>query len=154
MANWFECKIRYDKTQENGSIKKVTEPYLVDALSFTEAEARIIEEMTPFISGEVDVSAVKRTKISEIFWDDSADKWYLVKVAFITIDEKTAQEKKSTSLILVAGNDFKGAYNNFMEGMKGTMADFEITSITETPLMDVYKVKLSGDNTPKAEEKA
>lgn len=154
MANWFECKIRYDKTQENGSIKTVTEPYLVDALSFTEAEARIIEEMTPFISGEVDVNAVKRTKISEIFWDDSADKWYLVKVAFITIDEKTAQEKKSTSLILVAGNDFKGAYNNFMEGMKGTMADFEITSITETPLMDVYKVKLSGDNTPKAEEKA
>lgn len=154
MANWFECKIRYDKTQENGSIKKVTEPYLVDALSFTEAEARIIEEMTPFISGEVDVNAVKRTKISEIFWDDSADKWYLVKVAFITIDEKTAQEKKSTSLILVAGNDFKGAYNNFMEGMKGTMTDFEITSITETPLMDVYKVKLSGDNTPKAEEKA
>ena len=154
MANWFECKIRYEKTQENGSIKKVTEPYLVDALSFTEAEARIIEEMTPFISGEVEVNAVKRTKISEIFWDDSADKWYLVKVAFITIDEKTAQEKKSTSLILVAGNDFKGAYNNFMEGMKGTMADFEITSITETPLMDVYKVKLSGDNTPKAEEKA
>lgn len=154
MANWFECKIRYDKTQENGSIKTVTEPYLVDALSFTEAEARIIEEMTPFISGEVEVNAVKRTKISEIFWDDSADKWYLVKVAFITIDEKTAQEKKSTSLILVAGNDFKGAYNNFMEGMKGTMADFEITSITETPLMDVYKVKLSGDNTPKAEEKA
>ena len=77
-----------------------------------------------------------------------------MKVAFITIDEKTAQEKKATSLILVAGNDFKGAYNNFMEGMKGTMADFEITSITETPLMDVYKVKLSGDNTPKAEEKA
>lgn len=154
MANWFECKIRYNKTQENGSIKKVTEPYLVDALSFTEAEARIIEEMTPFISGEMDVNAVKRTEISEIFWDDSADKWYLVKVAFITIDEKTAQEKKSTSLILVAANDFKGAYNNFMEGMKGTMADFEITSITETPLMDVYKVKLSGDNPPKAEEKA
>ncbi len=101
MASWFECKIRYDKAQENGAIKKVTEPYLVDALSFTEAEARIIEEQTPFISGEVNVTAVKRTKIAEIFWDDSADKWYLVKVAFITIDEKTAVEKKSTSLILV-----------------------------------------------------
>ena len=85
MANWFECKIRYDKTQENGSIKKVTEPFLVDALSFTEAEARIIEEQTPFVSGELNVSAVKRTKHSEIFWDDSADLWYLVKVAFITI---------------------------------------------------------------------
>ena len=145
MAIWFECKIRYDKTQENGSIKKVTEPYLVDALSFTEAEARIIEEQTPFISGEVNVTAVKRTKISEIFWDDSADKWYLVKVAFITIDEKSAVEKKTTSLILVAGSDFKGAYDNFMEGMKGTMADFEIVSITETPLMDVYKVKVKED---------
>lgn len=145
MASWFECKIRYDKTQENGSIKKVTEPYLVDALSFTEAEARIIEEQTPFISGGVNVTAVKRTKISEIFWDDSADKWYLVKVAFITIDEKSAVEKKTTSLILVAGSDFKGAYDNFMEGMKGTMADFEIVSITETPLMDVYKVKVKED---------
>ena len=146
MASWFECKIRYDKAQENGAIKKVTEPYLVDALSFTEAEARIIEEQTPFISGEVNVTAVKRTKIAEIFWDDSADKWYLVKVAFITIDEKTAAEKKSTSLILVAASDFKGAYDNFMEGMKGTMADFEIVSITETPLMDVYKVKVKSEN--------
>ena len=141
MANWFECKIRYDKTQENCSIKKVTEPFLVDALSFTEAEARIIEEQTPFVSGELNVSAVKRTKISEIFWDDSADRWYLVKVAFITIDEKTAVEKKAISQILVAATDFKGALNSFMEGMKGTMADFEIQSITETPIMDVYKVK-------------
>ena len=141
MANWFECKIRYDKTQENGSIKKVTEPFLVDALSFTEAEARIIEEQTPFVSGELNVSAVKRTKISEIFWDDSADRWYLVKVAFITIDEKTAVEKKAISQVLVADTDFKGALNSFMEGMKGTMADFEIQSITETPIMDVYKVK-------------
>ena len=102
MANWFECKVRYDKMMENGLQKKVNEPYMVDALSFTEAEARIIEELTPFISGDFSVSAVKRTKISEIFWDDSADKWYLVKVAFITIDEKTAVEKKTTSLILVA----------------------------------------------------
>lgn len=144
MANWFECKVRYDKMMENGVVKKVNEPYLVDALSFTEAEARIIEEQTPFISGDFSVSAVKRTKIAEIFWDDSADKWYLVKVAFITIDEKTAAEKKTTSLILVAANDFKGALDNFMEGMKSTMADFEIVSIAETPLMDVYKVKTPG----------
>lgn len=143
MANWFECKVRYDKTMENGAVKKVNEPYLVDALSFTEAEARIIEEQTPFISGEFSVSAVKRTKIAEIFWDDSADKWYQVKVAFITIDEKTAAEKKSTSLILVAASNFKGALDNFIEGMKGTLADYEIVSISETPLMDVYKAKLS-----------
>lgn len=151
MANWFECKVRYDKMMENGVVKKVTEPYMVDALSFTEAEARITEEQTPFISGEFSVSAVKRTKISEIFRDDSADRWYLVKVAFITIDEKTAAEKKSVSQILVAASDFKGAFDNFMDGMKGTMADFEIVSITETPIMDVYDVKLGG-TTPKSEE--
>lgn len=142
MANWFECKVRYDKMMENGVVKKVTEPYLVDALSFTEAESRIIEEQTPFISGDFSVSAVKRTKISEIFWDDSADKWYLVKVAFVTIDEKTAVEKKTSTLILTAGNDLKDAYDNFMAGMEGTMADFEIQLIAETPLMDVYKAKL------------
>ena len=107
--NWFECKVRYDKMLENGVVKKVTEAFLVDALSFTEAEARIIEEQTPFISGDFSISAVKRTKISEIFWDDTADRWYLAKVAFITIDEKTAAEKKAVSQILVAGSDFSGA---------------------------------------------
>ena len=85
MALWFECKVRYDKMQENGSVKKVNEPYLVDALSFTEAEARIIEEITPYISGEFSVSAVKKTKISEIFWDETGDRYYMVKVMFITI---------------------------------------------------------------------
>lgn len=152
MANWFECKVRYDKAMEDGSIKKVNEPYLVDALSFTEAEARIIEEQTPYISGEFTVSAVKRTKISEIFYDETGDKWYLAKVAFITIDEKTATEKKSISQILVQAGDFKRALDNLVDGMKGTMADYEIASITETPLMDVYKVKLGGETSqPKAD---
>lgn len=143
MANWFECKVRYDKLQENGSVKKVNEPYLVDALSFTEAEARIIEEQTPFISGDFSVAAVKRTRISEIFFDDSADRWYLVKVAFIQIDEKSGVEKKSVSQMLVQASDFKGALDNFEEGMKGTMADYEIQAISETPLMDVYRANLN-----------
>ncbi|WP_295731344.1 DUF4494 domain-containing protein [uncultured Muribaculum sp.] len=142
MSTWFECKVRYDKIQENGSAKKVNEPYMVDALSFTEAEARITEEVAPLISGEFSVSAVKRSNITEIFWDDSADKWYHVKVSFITLDEKTAVEKKTTSHILVAANDFRSALDHFMEGMKGTMADFEVSSIAETPIMDVYKAKL------------
>ena len=150
MAQWFECKVRYDKLMENGMQKKVNEPYMVDALSFTEAEARIIEEVTPFISGDFSVSAVKRTNISEIFWDDSADKWYHVKVNFITNDEKSAVEKKTTSHILVAATDFKGALDNFMEGMKGTMADFEIASIAETTIMDVYKAKLSSTSPAEA----
>ncbi len=142
MANWFECKARYDKMQENGSMKRVSEPYLVDALSVTEAEARVIEELTPLVSGEMSVPSVKTTRISEIFPDDSADRWYLAKVAFITIDEKTAVEKRSVSQMLVAASDFKGAYDNLMEGMKGTMADFEIVGINESPIIDVFNVKL------------
>lgn len=148
MSIWFECKVRYDKTMENGMNKKVNEPYLVDALSFTEAESRIIEEIRPFISGDFTVSAIKSTKITEIFWDDSADKWYLVKVNFITIDEKTAAEKKTSSFILVAANNFREALDNFLEGMKGTLGDYEIASIAETPLMDVYKARLDGGSTP------
>ena len=146
---WFECRVRYDKMHENGIVKKVTEAFLVDALSFTEAEARIIEEQTPFISGDFSVSAVKRTKISEIFWDDTADKWYLAKVAFITIDEKTAAEKKAVSQILVAGSDFGGAYDNFLDNMKQVLGDYELQSLTETPLMDVYKAKLGEKNESK-----
>lgn len=142
MGNWFECKVRYDKVQENGAVKKVTEPYLVDALSFTEAEARITEEQTPYISGDFSVSAVKRTKITEIFWDETGDKWYLAKLAFVTIDPKTGAEKKATTTILVQAKDFKTALDNVVEGMRGTASDYEIVSITETLIMDVYKVKL------------
>ena len=145
MANWFECKVRYDKVQDNGSVKKVNEPYLVDALSFTEAEARIIEEQTPFISGDFSVSAVKRTKISEIFYDEGGDRWYLAKVAFITIDEKSGVEKKTNTFILVQATDFRNAVENFTKGMADTMADYEIVSIAETPLMDVYRAKLTLD---------
>lgn len=142
MAQWFKTSVRFDKMLENGTVKKVTEPYLVDALSFTEAEARIIEEVTPYISGEFTVSAVKKSKIAEIFWDESGDRWYQVKVAFITIDEKTAAEKRTASVIMVQASDFDNALANFKDGMKGTMADFEIISIAETNIMDVYKAKL------------
>ena len=147
MALWFECKVRYDKMMENGTVKKVNEPYLVDALTFTEAEARIIEEMTPFISGEFSISAVKKTKVSEIFFHDSADKYYMVKVNFITLDEKSGVEKKSASFILTQASDLEGALARFKEGMKGTMADYDIASIVETPLMDVYPIDLSSEKT-------
>ncbi len=140
---WFECKVKYDKTLETGAVKTVTEPYLVDALSFTEAEARITEEMQPYISGEFTVSAVRRVNLSDIFYNQSGDRWYKVKTNFITIDEKTAVEKKTASFQLVQASEFKEALDVFMEGMKDTMADFEIASITETMLMDVFSANLT-----------
>ena len=140
---WFECKVKYDKTLETGAVKTVTEPYLVDALSFTEAEARITEEMQPYISGEFTVSAVRRVNLSDIFYNQSGDRWYKVKTNFITIDEKTAVEKKTASFQLVQASEFKEALDVFMEGMKDTMADFEIASITETMLVDVFSANLT-----------
>ncbi len=145
MALWFESSVAFDKIQENGAVKKVTKKNLFDALSFTEAEARTIEELTPYISGDFSVKAVKKTKISEIFFDEEADKFYLVNVAFITIDEKSGVEKENISQILVQANDFDSAVAAFKDGMKGTMADWIIKSVAETPYMGVYTAKLSSD---------
>ena len=140
MHTWFECKIRYEKTMENGMNKKVTEPYLVDALSFTEAEARIIEEMTPFISGEFTVSDIKRANYSELFpcEEEAADCWFKCKLVFITLDEKNGAEKKTSTQVLVQAADLRDAVKKLDEGMKGTMADYQIASVAETAIMDVY----------------
>ena len=150
MHNWFECKIKYDKTLENGLTKPVTEPYLVDALSFTEAEARIIEEMTPYLSGEFTVSDIKRAKYSELFFaeDTSADRWFKCKLSFITLDEKSGAEKKTSTNVLVQASDLRDAVKKLDEGMKGSMADYIISSIAETAIMDVYPYSAEPDVKP------
>jgi len=131
MHNWFECSIRYEKVAENGMNRKVTEAYLVDALSFTEAEARIIEEMNPYINGEFTVSGVKRAGYSELFpsEEDAADRWFKCKLFFITLDEKSGAEKKTPTTVLVQASDLRDAVKKLDEGMKGT---------SETAIMDVY----------------
>ena len=147
MHTWFECKIRYEKVMENGMNKKVTEPYLVDALSFTEAEARIIEEITPYISGEFTVSDIKRANYSELFpsEEDAADRWFKCKLFFITLDEKSGAEKKTSTTVLVQASDLRDAVKKLDEGMKGTMADYVIASVAETAIMDVYPYEAEPD---------
>ena len=139
-AIWFECKIRYEKVMEDGLQKKVNENYVVDALSFSEAEERIIEEMSSYISGEFDVMDIKKATYKEIFFSDSdtADKWYKAKLQFITIDEKTEKEKRTSVYYLVQASTFNGAVNNIEKVMSGTMIDYVISNITETKIMDVY----------------
>ena len=134
MHNWFEGKIRYEKVCTDGMTRKVTEPYLIDALSFTEAEARLIEEITPFISGEFTVADIKRANYSEIYPsdEDMADRWYKCKLWFITLDKKSGAEKKTATNILVQAADLRDAVKKLDEGMKGTMADYVIASIAET----------------------
>ena len=142
---WFECKIRYEKVMEDGIQRKVTESYTVDALSFAEAEERITEEMSSYISGEFTVENVKKAPYKEIFFsdDETAVRWYKAKLVFITIDEKTEKEKRSRVTYLVQAASLKGALKGIEEVMGGTMIDYEAANIDETNLMDVFEYKKS-----------
>ena len=144
--DWFECKVRYDKTLETGLLKKVTESYLVDALSFTEAEERFLQEIEPMMSGEYSVSDIKRAKISERFEsiDTTDDKWYKAKVAYIAYDEKKGVEKRTNQIMLIQAKDLRVAVQNLDKGMQGTMGDWDIISIAETPIMDIFKFTADG----------
>lgn len=144
-ATWFETKIQYEKTMEDGLQKKVKEQYVVDALSFTEAEKRITEEMSSYISGSFDVADIKKATYKEIFFSDeaTADRWYKAKVQFITIDEKTEKEKRSNVYYLVQASTLQGALKNVDEVMGGTMIDYAIAAISETTVMDVFEYQKS-----------
>nr|DAG38339.1 MAG TPA: protein of unknown function DUF4494 [Caudoviricetes sp.] len=121
----YECGIRYERTMENGMTKKVTELYLVDALSFAEAEGRITKEMEPYISGDFDVVTIKRTNYSEIVEGlSTADKWFKAKLNFISIDEKSGKEKKQAVHFIVRATDINNAHICVVEHMKGSMMDY------------------------------
>lgn len=143
MYEWFECKVKYEKAAEDGSQKKVSEPYLVDAINFTEAEKRITEEIRPYMTGEFEVSDIKRIKLAELFETpgDEADHWFKAKLTFITLDEKTAKERKTSQQVLIQAADLRAAIARLDEGMKGTMLDYTISSVTETQIMDVFHYK-------------
>ena len=140
---WFECKIKYEKQQENGALKKVIEPYLVDALNFTEAERRIIEEIAPFMTGEFQVSDIKRARFGELFEaaEESADKWFKAKLIYLIIDESKGVEKKTTQNVLVQASDFQDALNRLVKGMENYMGDYTIAAMQETPIMDIFRYK-------------
>ena len=142
-ATWFECKIRYEKTMEDGLPKKINDVYVVDALSFSEAEERIIEEMSSYISGEIEIVDVKIAPYREIFFadDNLADQWFKAKLSFITIDERTGKEKRTSMMYLVNAGNISSAINNIGEVMRGTMIDYVTTSISATKIMDVFEYK-------------
>ena len=141
LNNWFECKVSSDKTMENGLVKRVTDAYVIEALSFTEAEARVIEYIRPFINGEFEVKAVGRKKYSEVFYNDSdaADLWFHAKVMFVTLDEKTGEEKYSPSFMLVQAADIRDAIKHLDEQMRGTLGDYTIAEMKVTAIMDVVR---------------
>lgn len=140
MEKWFLSSLKYEKVMENGKERKVTEKYLIDALSVTEAEARLIEEMSPFISGDFSIKAVVDTKYAEVVPSDNEadDTWFKCKLGYITLDEKTGAEKTTTTNMLVQAADLRQAVKNLDEHMKGTMADYRIESVSDSKIMDVY----------------
>ena len=146
---WFEAKIRYEKMMEDGCLKKVTETYVIDALSFGEAEKRILEEMGSYVSGKIEVCGLKIAPYKEIFFADSdmADKWYKAKLAFITIDEKTDKEKKTTVYYLVNAGNINSALKNVDEIMSGTMVDYQTCNLSETQIIDVFEYKKKTETT-------
>ena len=149
MSQWIKTSVRFTKIMGNGTTKRVTESYLVDAISFAEAEARILREVTAYVRGGFNVSAVKKSNVQEIFRNkvqyECEQKWYKAKVAFITLDEKTKSEKRTTAVYMVQAPDFHNALENFIEGMKKeTMADFVIVGIEETSILDVFNEELHG----------
>lgn len=138
--NWFECRVSYDKVQENGNIKRITEAYLVEAENFTEAEERITRAMQPYISGDFTVSAVRRRNYDTVIdCDGEGGYYYRVKIAVITIDEKTAAEKKTNLFLIVQADDLATALVEVREYMRQSVEDWSLHTITETPILDVYR---------------
>lgn len=140
MSNYIAV-VKYDKMQENGSIKRVSEQYLCNGLSVTEAEAVVNENLSPYITGDFLTTSVKESKIAEVVNADSADRFYLAKVAFVTIDEKTANEKKNVSQWLIGGTDFNDAYEMLLREINKCVADVEIVSLAESPVRECFPHK-------------
>ena len=140
-ASWFETKIKYQKCMEDGSEKVVTEQYIVEALSCTEAEASIIKEMALYSHGETKVPSTKKANFSEIFFSDKDDddKWFSAKLQFITIDEKSEKEKRSNVNYLVQAKSIARALRYVDEVIGKSMLDYDIVSLSETKIIDVFE---------------
>ena len=140
--SYFIATCKYEKMQENGAVKRVSEKYLCDALSIVEADAVVTENLKPYISGDFFTSKVENSPIAEVIGDKEADKFYLAKVAFVTIDERSSKEKKTVSQWLIGGTDFNDAYEMVLREINKCMADIEIVSLAETPIKEFYPAKL------------
>jgi len=142
MNYWFECKVSYERQADSMGMKKVSESYLVDALSFTEAEERITKEIRPFVSvGELEVVNIRRARIAELFLNDEAedDRYFRAKVNFITVDEKSGSEKKTSATMIVKSDSLPNAVTELKAQLDSQMASYEIAAVTDTQILDVFQ---------------
>lgn len=142
MNYWFECKVSYERQADSMGMKKVSESYLVDALSFTEAEKRLIKEVRPFVSvGELEVVNIRRARIAELFLNEEAedDRYFRAKVNFITVDEKSGSEKKTSATMIVKSDSLPNAVTELKAQLDSQMASYEIAAVTDTQILDVFQ---------------
>ena len=146
-ANWFETKIKYQKTMEDGSEKVVSELYVVDAMTCTEAENKVIDEMSAYISGANKVTRTSEAAFSEVFFSDNDedDKWYKAKLQFITLDEKTEKERRTNVTYLVQAKSLARALRYIDDVMGKTMIDYDTVGLNETKVMDVFEPSSPSD---------
>ena len=138
MYNWFTVKVKYTKQLDNGQFKRVSEPYLLAAMTFTDAEARIYEELGTVIRGEFDVVGISRTEIHDIFAYDDADIWYKCKVTYEREDGDSEKVKKVSQNFLVSAHSVKDAFDRINESLSTLMVDFLIPSIIVSPIVEIF----------------
>ena len=141
-SSWFECSVSYEKVQEDGTERRITEKYVVEAFSFTEAEKQIIDELKNYVSGELTVKGIVPAQYNEIFFSDadSDDYWFKVKVKFITLDERSHKEKCTNVVYLVQGSDISSAKAYIENILSGSMLDLDLCGISKTKILDVFRL--------------
>lgn len=137
MNNWFTVKVKYTKQLEDGRLKRVTEPYLVDSVSFTDAEARMYEEIGQSVTGEFLITGITKTEYADIFYYDDSDDWYKCKLTYVSVDGDEGKEKKVTNNFLVTASSVKEAYERIKESLSDMTVTFEVPSIMLTPIVEV-----------------
>lgn len=138
MNSWYTVKVKFTKEFTDGTLKRVTEPYLVSSVSFTDAEARIYKEVGEYVRGEFQVTSIAKTDYADIFFYEDAETWYKCKVAYITEDADSGKEKKVNQNFLVSAHTIKEASERIEESMKGLMGDTNVSAITETPIVEIF----------------
>jgi len=138
MQQWFKCVVNYVKIDDDGRERKVSEAYLIDAVTYTDAEARIIEQLSTMVRGEFSVKQITKTNIIEIFPNSEGGTYYLGKISIVTIDEKLGREKKINNSFLIEAEDFKHALKAFEDGLSYILVPYEITSLAVSNIYDVF----------------
>lgn len=138
MVTWFTVKVKYTKEFQDGQLKRVTEPYLVDATSFTDAEARIYDELGSFIRGEFNVTNIAKTDFADIFHYEDCEQWYKCKISYTTEDADNGKEKKISQNFLITAHNIKEAYERLHESLDSLMVTFQVLSITTSPIVDIF----------------